>query len=178
MRKGTCKEYIFILTNLICSFLLGFLLIDKMNIGFEPYSFVFDADENFFVTFFSILANNTFFCVFLMFGIGVITMPLIWWQGFQLGAMFSVWISSDNSTSDYFMLLLPHGVIEFSSLIIFSVIGLQMFRLVKNCYHGEKVNFGKWLLLKKRSIIIGIILIFVAAIIECTLTPYIFNLMR
>ena len=61
MRKGTCKEYSFILTNLICSFLLGFLLIDKMNIGFEPYSFVFDADENFFVTFFSILANNTFF---------------------------------------------------------------------------------------------------------------------
>jgi hypothetical protein len=56
--------------------------------------------------------------------------------------------------------------------------GLELFVLVKKAIKGEKISFRSWVCEHKSPIIVGVSLIFVAAIIETVLTPYLFNVMR
>ena len=163
---------------LILSFGVGFFLIDGMDMDFEPFEYVFEASNSSILVFFEILFNNLIFCAFLMFGIGIITVPLVLWQGFQLGAMCSLWLSTGNTLKDYVLLLLPHGIVEFTALVIFAVMGLELFAIVKKAINGQKVSFKTWLYEHRYVVIVGVSLIFVAAIIETALTPYLFNILR
>ena len=172
------KKYIAVILMLILSFSVGFFLINGMDMEFEPFEYVFETSDSPILVFFEILFNNLIFCAFLMFGIGIITVPLVLWQGFQLGAMCSLWLSTGNTLKDYILLLLPHGIVEFTALTIFSVMGLELFVLVKKAIKGEKISFRSWVCEHKSPIIVGVSLIFVAAIIETVLTPYLFNVMR
>lgn len=176
--KKKIIRYLTITLMLMLSFSAGFLIVNSIGIELEPFEYVFESFDTPVSTFFKILFNNLFFSFFLIIGIGILTILLILWQGFQLGAMCSIWLSTGNSIKEYILLMLPHGIIEFIVLIMFAVIGLELFDIIKKAINGQKVNFEMWLHEHRNIVIVGTSLILVAAVIETTLTPYLYNILR
>lgn len=137
----------------------------------DNYALTEMGSPNFFFVFF----NNMAVCLFLMAGSGIITIPLIMYQGFQLGVMFGIWLCLGYGIDDYLLLTVPHCIFEIPALIVASAVGLSGGSLLLRYYKGEKIEFGSLIKKNLRWIISVPVLLFIAAIIESAFTGLFFN---
>lgn len=165
------KKQLFIATIIfILSFILGFL--------FTKGVFLFDEPEMMEVTkpnFFAILFNNCCVCIFLILGVGIITVPLGAYQGLQLGAMLSVWLDSGSTLEGYALLTLPHCIFEIPALLIAIALGMYSGKMLLDYYHNKKIHL-KTTVIKVRKWLISIpLLLIIAALIETFITGNLYN---
>ena len=165
------KKQLFIATIIfVLSFILGFLFLKGV--------FLFDEPEIMEVTkpdFFAILFNNCCVCIFLILGVGIITVPLGAYQGLQLGAMLSIWLDSGSTLEGYALLTLPHCIFEIPALLIAIALGLYSGKILLDYYHNKKIQLKNSIIkVRKWLISIPFLLIF-AALIETFITGNLYN---
>lgn len=170
------RNYCICLTLFLISLLLGFQLLNTFNTTsvMEDTTVVdFDQNNSRFFVFLSI--NNLLFCVVSLLALGVVTSILIIIQGIQMGAMFSLWVSSGNSALEYFILVAPHGILEIAAWLMFCALGLDLFLEVRKYLKGKEFNIKNWLKGNLQIIIVASVLVVVAAFVESYITPWIYR---
>ncbi len=165
------RKQLFIATIIfIVSFILGFMFFNG--------AFSIENTEIMEVTspnFFAILFNNCCVCIFLIFGVGIITVPLGAYQGLQLGAMLSIWLDSGNSITGYALLTLPHCIFEIPALLISIALGLYSGKLLLDYYHNRKVCLKSSMFQVRKWLISVPCLLIIAALIETFITGAYYN---
>ena len=165
------KKQLFVATIIfIFSFILGFLFLKGV--------FLFDEPEIIEVTkpnFFAILFNNCCVCIFLILGVGIITVPLGAYQGLQLGAMLSIWLDSGSALEGYALLTLPHCVFEIPALLISIALGLYSGKILLDYYHNKKIDLKKSIIKVRNWLISVPLLLIIAALIETFITGNLYN---
>ena len=165
------KKQLFIATIIfIISFVLGFLFLNGVFELGEPE--ILEVTKP---NFFAILFNNCCVCIFLVLGVGIITVPLGAYQGLQLGAMLSIWLDSRNTLEGYALLTLPHCIFEIPALLISIALGLYSGKILLDYYHNKKIQL-KNSIIKVRKWLISIpLLLIIAALVETFITGNLYN---
>lgn len=165
------KKQLFIATIIfMLSFILGFLFLKGVFLFDEPE--IMEVIEP---NFFAILFNNCCVCIFLILGVGIITVPLGAYQGLQLGAMLSIWLDSGSTLEGYALLTLPHCIFEFPALLISIALGLYSGKILLDYYHNKKIQL-KNSIIKVRKWLISIpLLLIIAALVETFITGNLYN---
>ncbi|ERI06742.1 stage II sporulation protein M [Aneurinibacillus aneurinilyticus] len=136
-------------------------------------------------TFWVIFENNVI-AAFSMVGLGIFFLGLypalgLITNGILLGFLLKVYANGGVNPLKIFLAgILPHGILELSAIIFASAIGIKLGVLtydwivswfVKERRAGAKARFGE--MLRDLPLIIGtiVVMLFLAAIIESTVTP-------
>lgn len=136
-------------------------------------------------TFWVIFENNVM-AAFSMVGLGIFFLGLypalgLITNGILLGFLLKVYANGGVNPLKIFLTgILPHGILELSAIIFASAIGIKLGVLtydwivswfVKERRAGAKARFGE--MLRDLPLIIGtiVVMLFLAAIIESTITP-------
>lgn len=136
-------------------------------------------------TFWVIFENNVI-AAFSMVGLGIFFLGLypalgLITNGILLGFLLKVYANGGVNPLKIFLTgILPHGILELSAIIFASAIGIKLGVLtydwivswfVKERRAGAKARFGE--MLRDLPLIIGtiVVMLFLAAIIESTVTP-------
>lgn len=125
-----------------------------------------------------ILGNNLLYCILALLGMGLLTVFLLAFQGFQMGTLLGMWIACGYNAIDYVWLIAPHGVIELAGWFVFCAMGMDLFVQIRKYLNGETFRFSSWIIDKKRHIRNATLLIIIAAIVEAYITPWIYAAMR
>lgn len=165
------RKRLFIATVIfVVSFIIGFLLFKNM-FWFDDLEKVEIVTPNFW----KIFINNSCVCIFLIIGIGVITVPLGAYQGFQLGAMLSIWLNAGNPITGYILLTIPHCIFEIPALVISIALGLYSGSELLVFYKNKSVNLKEYIREIKKWLFVIIVLLIVAAIVETFITGNVYN---
>jgi len=124
----------------------------------------------------AILLNNLSFCLIASIGLGVVSVPLLIYQGFQMGVAFSIWIDCGNSISSYVALVMPHFIFEYPALLISASLGIVGVKQVLSYYNGESVDVRGILTRYAKWYLAVAVFLLIAAFVECHLTGNLFNL--
>ena len=116
--------------------------------------------------------NNIGHCLLCVIGCGVLTVPLLAFDGITIGIAGVGFKLFGGSFSQYILMLLPHSIFEIPALIISCAAGMKLLSILKRYISGEKDNKQELLNIAK-SLIIVLALTVIAAIIEGYLTPII-----
>lgn len=155
---------------------LGFLLGDSFGMLWSYLEeFVQSIPENNFILFFIIFGNNTIKSFLAMiFGAFFCVIPVLFiaFNGLVIGVASSFIV--DNSGLRYLLIgLMPHGVIEIPMVLLSAAVGinlgLESIRKIKSKDGDVKRELTKGL--KLFSVLI-LPLLFVAALIESFITPF------
>ena len=148
--NNTYKSLFIFLISLFVSFLLGMLNRSPQSITMTT----FDKTE----AFVNIIKNNTICFLWILSGILLskyIVYIFLTLNGLMLGSLISRF-----ANISYMMLILPHGVTEFFAFIMLSGITLNILKRKK--FIKKDVSM----------ILFSYVILFLSAIIESTLTPY------
>ncbi|USB32715.1 stage II sporulation protein M [Paenibacillus sp. YPG26] len=163
------------------------IVVDQLR-GLQEVSSKLAQSDNPELSFFTfIFFNNAIkgvLIIYLGILVGVIPVFFLIVNGMVLGYLIEVQSSLGNSISDLvFRGLLPHGIIEIPAIIIASAFGIKFgvasLRGIGRLFSGkEERGAREWGAMAKSSLNVSlwiVILLFIAAIIESTLT---FHLMK
>lgn len=166
------KKYVIISIALFTlSFLIGFIILYNFDLGLEEIEYTPVESPDFF----ELIYTNGSVCLFLIFGVGIVTIPLGFYQGLQLGAMFALWVTSGSNIFYFVLLTLPHCLFELPALIISIGIGLKFCSLLIKYYRHEQINV-KCSIKKIKWWLISIpILLLIAGFVESYFTGWLFN---
>lgn len=168
------KSIVLVCSVFIISFLFGSYLVLHSVSPSESLVLPFEggnSDINCFLLFFKIAIGNLLFCYLCVLGAGILTIPLTFLQGFQLGCFLGFILSMHNTIAPFIIMVLPHGVIEIPAWLYFCSLGVDLYGLMKKKILNQKVSCRNWLYENKKSIIGATIAIVASATIECFLTP-------
>ena len=117
--------------------------------------------------------NNIGHCLLCVIGCGILTVPLLAFDGITIGIAGVGFKLFGGSFSQYALMLLPHSIFEIPALIISCAAGLKLFSILRRYIAGDKENIKSELINIAKSLIIILILTIIAAVIEGYLTPII-----
>lgn len=161
----------------IISYILGYAIIYYLLEDIEQmHDFllmgIWDNQE---LTIRYLILNNLFMCLLFAVGSGIITTPLLLYQGAILGTQFGMWIRLGFSKYTYILLMLPHGIVELPGMIISGAIGFKLLTYIRR-YLKDRENIKKSeVLILVKYFFVCILLIVIGAVIEKYITPYIFE---
>lgn len=121
-------------------------------------------------SFFYIFSNNLLICCIFIIGAGVITIPLLFFQGILFGLFFGTCIYLGIGITNIVLLTFPHAIFEIPAMFWSSLIGLQLFFYLKNRIKSEKLNIKLFFIERKYKLIGIFILIFLGAFVESFVT--------
>ena len=155
--------------------IIGFLfLYMHINISTSDMNFdidVYESQNKVLYIFF----NNLCVSVLMICGCGVITIPLLLYQGLQFGALLGVWCSSGLNWLSGVMLFLPHGILEIPALILTASLGNELFFVGKKYFINNENTLKSYFQCNKTKMILIISLLLFAAFIECFITPRLYG---
>lgn len=160
-------------TIFFISLFCTFFIISSLNLKIESYNGALEAMIP--GNIFKIFINNLGVCILMIVGSGIVTLPLLSIQGIQLGGLMGLWVSLGNSIFTYLILTIPHCIFEIPALLISSALGIKLFNILKNYYYKNEISSKNFILENKKSLLSIVILLVLAAVIECTLTVSLFN---
>lgn len=121
-----------------------------------------------------IFFTNIFTCLLIFLGLGVISLPLTFIQGVNLGFSYSI-LYSFTQNNWIWLLALPHCLFEVPAIILSCSLGIVLLTLFKRKSHMSKMVCLSFFLRKHRSKMLSVVLLLLlAAFIECYLTGRIF----
>ena len=155
----------------IASFLIGYITVCHMEFPIAEAKLSITESPNFL----KLIYRNGSVCLFLILGMGIVTIPLGFYQGLQLGVMLALWIDSGNNIGSYALLTVPHCIFELPALFISIALGLKFFWLLVQYYQHKKINL-KQILFEVRFWIFSVpVLLIIAALIESFVTGWLYN---
>lgn len=123
--------------------------------------------------------HNSQNAILMYFGgiVGIISAIFIILNGFLFGEFLGYYIQTGIINAGIFLIyILPHGIFEFTSIIIACAAGFRLTTLIIGIINKKSINEHYWKLKDSIAlIVIAIILLFIAANIEANLSNYIGN---
>ena len=157
-----------------CGFVIGIALSQIfLNANLQEMELdlnVYDAQNQFFYIF----LNNLAVCILLICGCGIVTIPLLIYQGFQIGLLLGIWCVSGASYISGIMLLLPHSIVEVPALILTATLGNELFFLGKDYFINKENRIHYFFLKNSKKMIMVLFMLVIAAFVECFITPRIY----
>lgn len=113
-----------------------------------------------------IFINNILMCCIFIVGAGVITLPLLFYQGVIFGFSLGIWAYLGLGMINAVLLVLPHAIFEIPAVFWSSIIGVELFIHIKSRVALEKLNIVKFFVERKCKLISISFLILLGALIE------------
>lgn len=162
MKKNITISCISFLIGIIIAILLMNVL--EFNINTRTTNSIFIDNPNFVYLF----LNNITNIIILFFSFGVLTIPILMYQGFQLGFLIIFAYNVGLSIIEIVFSILPHGIIEIPLMIIAGAIGIGSYNALKADLPNSIKNYYSN---NKHIIHLVSFFILIAAIIETFITP-------
>lgn len=167
-KKKLLISTIVIFTGLVIGYYIG-NINTSIELGTQSIDGYFNAN------FWYIFLKNLLTCIIIIVGAGIISLPIVFQQGINLGFILGIAISYTQSI-EVVLLALPHCLFEIPAIIISSTVGMKVWTLyslilTEGNFFKKNYNFFKENIIFLELILI---LLLIAAIVESYITGYIF----
>lgn len=167
----TTKAFLIPLMLFFLGFIISYLLFSSGVWLPKDTASYFNATET--APFLEILINNFLMSLLFVAGLGVISSIMIFIQGAVFGGLLGIWLALGSGIYQFIFLFVPHVVLEVMAMVIASYLGfLLLEQLLKKGSSTFRSQISRYFLL----FLWVLVLVLLAALTECYLTPYIYKI--